>query len=357
MASAFDVVAGRIRAKGPVSFAEYMEIVLYDPQVGFYARPRAGRERDFSTSPLTTPEFGRLLARGLQSMWRALGEPRPFVVVEGGAGAGELARAVVANAGDVPFSDALRYRAVEQGEAARSSITAPKVSWHAGLDEAPSASVVVANELLDNLVARRFVIRRGEALELLVDVRNGRLHEVDGPPLNGDLARFVEDARRRRVEFEEGQVGELRTGVVEWVQSAARLVRRGYMLFLDYGGASAEVFAHGDGSVKTYRGHRAGHDPFESPGECDVTVPVDFDLVARVAAGHGFQEVFRWPQRDLLLAFGAAERAASLSRARSPDDVQAWAGLREVLFGSPGTDITAQLLAKEAPPPSFVQSR
>jgi hypothetical protein len=84
---------------------------------------------------------------------------------------------------------------------------------------------------------------------------------------------------------------------------------------------------------------------------------LDFDLVARTAVRHGFQEVARWSQRDFLLLLGAAERAAALARARSKEEMESWAGLREVLFGAPGTDITAQLLAKDAPPPHFAQSR
>ena len=356
MASAFDRVARRVRERGPLPFDEYMRIVLYDPEVGFYARPRAGRDGDFATSPSTTPGFGAFVARGLEQMWRALGTPAPFVVVEGGAGTGELAEAVVATV-QAPMRDALRYHAVEQGAAARSAKRVSGVAWHARLEEAPRAHVVLANELLDNLPARRFVVRGGVPRERLVDVRDGRPIEVDGPALEEPLAGLFARARGRGAEVVEGHVGELRTGIEEWVAAAARHVQRGYLLFLDYGGPTSEVASAPEGTVKTYRGHVAGTDPFEVPGECDVTVPVDFDQVAEVAGREGFAEVARWPQRDLLLALGAAERAAALARARTAAEMEAWAGLREVLFGSPGTDITAQLLAKGAPPPAFVQSR
>ena len=51
-------------ARGPIGFDEFMDVALYDPQVGFYMRGGgAGRRRDFLTSPEVGPLFGAVLAR------------------------------------------------------------------------------------------------------------------------------------------------------------------------------------------------------------------------------------------------------------------------------------------------------
>src|SRR6478672_2885214 len=80
----------RIHREGAVSFAEYMELALYEPAEGFFTRGGgAGRAgRDFVTSPEVGSLFGMVIARALDDTWRRLGEPDPSAVVEAGAGSG-----------------------------------------------------------------------------------------------------------------------------------------------------------------------------------------------------------------------------------------------------------------------------
>ena len=74
----------RIRADGPITFAAYMEACLYDPEYGYYSGGLDRRRADYYTSVDVSPVFGRLLARQLEEMWRALDRPQ-FAIVEGGA--------------------------------------------------------------------------------------------------------------------------------------------------------------------------------------------------------------------------------------------------------------------------------
>ena len=93
-----DAVADRVRRLGPLPFDQYLELVLYDDEVGFYQQGgSAGRARgDFVTSPEVGPLFGQVVARALDGWWSELGRPDPFVVVDAGAGPGPLAVAVAA---------------------------------------------------------------------------------------------------------------------------------------------------------------------------------------------------------------------------------------------------------------------
>ena len=75
----------------PDPFAEFMRECLYHPEHGYYSRASASRFGDYYTSVDVHPIFGRLLARQLAQMWELLGSPRPFLVVEAGAGVGRLA--------------------------------------------------------------------------------------------------------------------------------------------------------------------------------------------------------------------------------------------------------------------------
>src|SRR6266571_5224741 len=81
----------RIREQGPITFADFMEAALYDPEEGFYTRPPVGEGGHFVTSPHVSRVFGELSGRQVEQMWEALGRPEPFSIVEAGAGDGTLA--------------------------------------------------------------------------------------------------------------------------------------------------------------------------------------------------------------------------------------------------------------------------
>ena len=98
------LVAERIRARGPITVAEYMELALHHPECGYYARAscRTGRAGDFFTSVDVGSLFGELLAVQIAEMWGMLdGDQGPgigdrgFDLVEAGAGNGRLARDVL----------------------------------------------------------------------------------------------------------------------------------------------------------------------------------------------------------------------------------------------------------------------
>jgi NADH dehydrogenase [ubiquinone] 1 alpha subcomplex assembly factor 7 len=109
----------RIRRSGPITFADLQEAALYDPDDGFFASGGgAGRAgRDFVTSPETGQLFGALLARHVDTVWRNLGSPDPFLVVDAGAGRGKLAADVLRAA--PACAPALRYVLVERSPALR----------------------------------------------------------------------------------------------------------------------------------------------------------------------------------------------------------------------------------------------
>src|SRR5688572_769079 len=124
-----EVIAARIAREGPIRFDAYVDLALYgDPgpsgrlsgEHGFFASGAgAGRRNDFITSPEIGPLFGAVVARALDAEWRRLRQPDPFVVVEGGAGRGALARAVL-DAGPACLP-ALRYVCVERAAPLRAA--------------------------------------------------------------------------------------------------------------------------------------------------------------------------------------------------------------------------------------------
>src|SRR3970282_1805998 len=95
MTRAEELLTARIREAGRITFAEFMETALYDPEAGYYTRPgRISARGDFYTSPEVQPAFGVLICVQLREMWTLLGRPQTFRCVEYGAAGGTLAQDV-----------------------------------------------------------------------------------------------------------------------------------------------------------------------------------------------------------------------------------------------------------------------
>jgi SAM-dependent MidA family methyltransferase len=258
-----DWLAQRIRASGRRwRFDEAVDALLYDPLAGFYGSGRgaAGRRGDFITSPEVGPLFGASLARALDLWWDELARPQPFVVAEAGAGAGMLARAVLA--AQPECAAALQHVTVERSASLRAS-------QPAGVDrrqDLPNrAHVVLANELLDNLPFRLVEWRDGVWREVLVD---DALGEVLGDPV-GD-GRLPSTAR-------DGSRAPLQDAAAAWVGQARRR-SVGPVVAFDYTSTTESMVGRSYLEwVRTYRGHERGGVPLDAPGSQDVTCEVAVD--------------------------------------------------------------------------------
>jgi SAM-dependent MidA family methyltransferase len=294
-----DRLIERIRREGPLTFAAFMEASLYDEEGGFYARA-AGREPvgesgHFVTSPHVSPAFGDLLARQLAETWDLLGKPKPYSVIELGAGDGTLASQILAAVQAVPeLAGALRYVAVERNSRAIGGLRAR------GLKAAPSlenvgriTGCIIANELLDNLPFHRLRQRDGRTLEVMVGTEGDRLIEVEGEAAVETLDGLREPLRPD----EERPVS---PSALAMVRDIAAVLDRGYAFLFDYGflagGAASAVHA--------YRDHQVLADVLEEPGSRDVTVGVDFAALAAEADRSGLQVWGPVSQREALLGLG-----------------------------------------------------
>src|SRR4249920_3784722 len=84
-----------VQERGPMTVAAFMELALYDAELGYYARAaqRSGRAGDFFTSVDVGPLFGELLEIQLAEMADILKSDvssPTFDLVEAGAGNARL---------------------------------------------------------------------------------------------------------------------------------------------------------------------------------------------------------------------------------------------------------------------------
>ena len=328
-------IADEIRRDGPIPFSRYMELCLYEPELGYYSRPREhfGKAGDFYTSSDVHAVFGRLLARQFEEMWQALGTPQRIDLIELGPGRGLFAGDVLDwSAKQFPeFERALHYVLVEQSahlrgrlrERLAQHISAGRATVFDSIESAAANAceniIVFGNEFFDALPVE-VVDHRGA---VRVGVENGRFVE-SFVTLSAEENEFLD---RYSVHPEKGERVEVALSSLEWMERIAEVfssdapslssrptasagaegsaVRRGFVGLIDYGYTREEQLAgrHRD-TLMTYRQHRAGASPYEAPGEQDITAHVNFTALRARGVERGLDALALVTQSQFLIGIG-----------------------------------------------------
>ena len=342
-----------------MTVAAFMELALYDPEFGYYARAsqRSGRAGDFFTSVDVGPLFGELLAIQLAEMFRLLDLRFQIDVVEAGAGNGRLSADILRAAKrDHPdFYNATRLHLVEASAPARADQRATLGDVVDRLrDSGPALpdsfeGVLIANELLDALPVHQVVMRDDGLREVYVDVDRSTL--VEGPPSTPRLGEYLDALG---VALEPGWRVEINLRAVDWMRDAARRLRRGFMILIDYGHDARELYSasHSAGTLTTFSGHRsAGADAaapawLQSPGEHDITAHVDFTSVRAAAESEGMETLGFLDQTYFLMGILNGSTRLTVGNA---------AALKTLLLpGGLGSTHKVLLLGKNVGRPSLV---
>lgn len=265
-----DVIRQRILHAGPITFAEFMQHALYDPNFGYYRTSRnvVGVGGDFITSVSATPMFGRMLVQVIDHYVRQLGIAPVRDIHEFGAHRGQLRSDILA--------------------------ASPEVTYHTyeNRDEWPSRirGCVIANELLDALPFHQLQVVNGRWLERYVSITDGELQWVTGPVSRPEL---LEPLEGLPVEYMEGYITEVSLEARRWLSELASRLESGLVLLFDYGHETEQYFAphRADGGLRTFRKHERGDNPFLDLGERDITCDVNFSDVVATAQRVGLDLV------------------------------------------------------------------
>ena len=314
-------ILAEIAAHGPIPFSRYMQLCLYEPELGYYSRSarQFGKAGDFYTSSDVHAVFGRLLARHFDEMWRALDSPPRIDIVELGPGRGLFARDVLdwSRKKFPTLFDALHYRLVETSPALHQHL-AETLSDHiasgkASLGEdavevsAESAAEVpaifFANEFFDAFPVE---ILSSEG-KLVLDGHNGRFVEQWVSPSDEEL-HFLD---RYGVHPEPGERIEVSLAAQTCMGRLATSLHRGFFLAIDYGYTRAEQLAgRHRGTLLTYRRHSTSADPYEAPGDQDITAHVNFTALAAAAQAAGMEPQKLVTQSQFLMGIGEPNQFA-----------------------------------------------
>ncbi len=296
-------IARLIAATGPISVAQYMA----EANSHYYAtRDPLGQAGDFTTAPEISQMFGELTGVWLADLWLRAGGPR-VRYVELGPGRGTLAAdalRAMASAGfepEVHFVETSPFLRRAQAE------RVPRAHWHDDLSSLPGDRplLVVANEFFDALPVHQLVATTRGWCERMVGYDGTRFIPIGGPALAS--ASFPDELRNAPA----GTVIEISPACTAIARDlASRLARQGgAALVIDYG----HVRSSAGETLQAVAGHEFA-DPWEQPGERDLTAHVDFQALAEAARSEGVRISGPRGQGEWLKALGIEMRAAALAK-------------------------------------------
>jgi len=313
------VVAADIeRAGGWIPFDAYLQRVLYEPHLGYYASGTrkfgaAAAGGDFVTAPEISPLFAQALAEQVAQLFQRV----PARIVEFGAGSGVLARdllAALAHRGIALESYFIVEVSVDLIERQQRQLASAPVQW---LAEPPSGfeGVMLANEVLDVMPFKLFFKRNGVTLERGVVMRDrarGSFAFAERA-CGADLAAAVAAIESQHGRLPDGYASEINLLAESWMRSASGWLMRGALLVIDYGFPQREYY-HPQrlmGTMMCHFRHHAHTDPLWMPGLNDVTAHVDFSAIADAGHGAGFDIHGYTSQAHFLLNCGVLQHLAA----------------------------------------------
>ena len=305
-----DVIRSSIQEQGQITFAEFMEKALYGPGGGYYTKASSiGTSGDYYTSPSTHPIFGGLISVQLFQMWQLMGRPKPFTIVEVGSGNGLLKRDLTQYLQYLPegFSNNVEYVCIDKSEQSkiernthRKSISYSDIAEYQGLG---IEGCVLSNELIDSFPVHRVQMKKGVLQELYVTLRDGVFVEKGGVLSTQELnAHFDQPG----IKLNEGHVFEVNLNVCRWIKDVSRILKRGYIITVDYGGVAGEIYSESksQGTLTCFYRHVQTNNPYLHIGNQDITSQVNYTMLTKCGLGQGFVNKGYLSQREFLTNLG-----------------------------------------------------
>lgn len=351
-------IGARIDAAGGwLDFAEYMQLALYAPGLGYYSAGARnfGAAGDFVTAPEITPAFGACIARGIAPLLQA-GDS----ILELGAGSGALAAAVLdtlATSGAPSIDYQVLEVSADLRERQQQRLSAYPVRWLDALPPPGFRGVILANEVADALPVRRFRWQPGgaQALGVARDAQG-----FDWAARDGD-AELVGEIDGRRASAGDawpgGYTSEFCPGLGPWITGLAACLARGLLLICDYGLPAREYYhpQRRDGTLICHYRHRAHADPFRWPGLQDITAWVDFTAATQAGVAAGLRLDGYTTQAQFLMANGVLDAAFPQDPVEQAKHA---ANLRRLLLpGEMGERFKVLALSRALPDPALQVGR
>lgn len=319
-----DIIIEKIRAEGPITFRDFMDMCLYYPGLGYYIsnHEKVGKDGDFYTSGNLTSSFGAMIARQMEKMWHLMGE-KDFTIVEYGAGMGFVCHDIMNYLKQIPdLYNNLRYCIIEKSpfmqQKEKEHLT-EKVSWYDTIDDIPGEiDCIFSNELIDNFPVHQVVMEQ-QLMEVFVDYKDGFIEVLK--PASQEANIYFDELD---VTLSEGYRTEVNLDAITWIKNIASRMQKGFVITIDYGDFSEHLYKlyRNCGTLVSYNKHRVSANVYCNPGEQDITAHVNFSALSHWGAKEGLVSCGLVAQACFLMALGFQEHLRETSAGQSKNILQ-----------------------------------
>ena len=325
-----------IKKGGTISFYDYMNFVLNDPQNGYYGSGRAtlGSKGDFVTSPSMSDDFAFLLSKQIEE-WLIQIKSKSICdeklsVLEFGAGDGSLMSGLLEYLfnNNKKLLKNVRFIIIEpnKGMIEKQQKKLEKylkldfdIVW-TSLDELEDRNlngIVLANEVLDALPVERIISLKGKMHRqgVSIDKESGRLF-FEEISITKELEKSIASAQEKLdikippKDAPEGWTTEWHIDNKKWLMAIYEKINNGILLIIDYAKEAKRYYSlsNSNGTLISYKNQKIVENIFESPGNCDLTSHVCIESLIYDSETLGFETVGLVKQGEALLSLGLAER-------------------------------------------------
>lgn len=301
-----------LKERVEVSFKDFMEIVLYYPNLGYYTskKEKIGSYGDFYTSSELDPVFGNLLAKQFYENYKNYFNNQKIKIVEIGSGKGLLAYDVLSYIKE-NFPDF--YKNIE-------FISVEKSTFHLDLQKKLLKDfdniiflqdfnelnniygIIYSNELFDALPVNVIVKKDGKIFEIYLKIQNDNVEEI----LKEPSEEILEYLKELAIDIPEGMRTEINLIAKNLIINLGNKLKKGFLYTVDYGYPSKELYKpyRMRGTLLCYYKHTYNESFYENIGLQDITSHVNFSALTYYGKKVGLDFVGFTDQAHFLINLG-----------------------------------------------------
>jgi SAM-dependent MidA family methyltransferase len=301
-----DLIVGRIRKNNGISFRDYMDMALYHDDLGYFTSSirSIGKRGDFFTSPFVSSAFGAMIGRQIEEFRKQI--RGDFTIIEYGAGTGLLCYDILEYLkANCEGFESISYVIVEKSSVLTKisqRYLGSQVIWIDDINKLGKVNgCVISNELFDNFPVHRLIWQNQQFKEVFVDYQQGFAEILKSP--KEEIADVLEFDH---VDFPEGFCIEVCDDALQWYKNVSRVLNSGYIVTIDYGYLLDQLLQQqwSHGTIRCYYKHQVNFDPYQRPGEQDITSDVNFSSLSYWGSKYGFKLAGYVSQNNFLRALG-----------------------------------------------------
>jgi SAM-dependent MidA family methyltransferase len=317
-----------------ITFADYMNWVLYHPEYGYYSinKPKLGAEGDFVTSPYLGSDFGEMLAEQFFQIWEIMDCPNAFTLVEMGAGQGILASDILLYLQKKypDFFQCLNYiiieksnflKAQQQHQLKKTLAASISIQW-CDLEDIPNNNIIgcfFSNELVDAFPVHQIIVQDQQLQEIYITLDSEvKFKEIIAELSTEKITDYFKliDIDLCSNSYPERYRTEVNLATLDWIKTLVTKLNQGFILTIDYGYTAQRYYlpSRKEGTLQCYYQHSHHNDPYLNIGRQDITAHVNFTALQLYGKDWGIDGVGFTQQALFLMALGLGDRISALSQ-------------------------------------------